>query len=357
MGPSGSGKSTLLNLIAGMDRPTSGTVRVGDEQVDKLSETAVARFRRRQVGMIFQFFNLLDDMTVLDNVLLPAQLAGARAQRPRDSAPRSCWSRCGSRTGATPTRPRLSGGERQRVAIARALVNRPAVLLADEPTGAVDSATGDEIGALLLELNAAGQTLILVTHNPELAARYAHRVVELADGRIALDTATMRRGSSDDRRDPRGPRRPGRAPTAGGDHRPGGAGRHRRLDARRRHARRRAQPLRPRVRGAARRDVTATVDTSAATPAQLAATTRLPGVTAAAGPFATVSVTAQIDSARRPGSQSGTTADRRPVLPRRPGGRPHPGQRPLAAETTGRSWCLGTVLATSGRRSRSARRS
>jgi putative ABC transport system ATP-binding protein len=186
MGPSGSGKSTLLNLIAGMDRPTSGTVRVGDQQVNKLTETAVARFRRRQVGMIFQFFNLLDDMTVTDNVLLPAQLAGVRSGAARARADQLLATlRIAHRRDAYPAR--LSGGERQRVAIARALVNRPAVLLADEPTGAVDSATGDEIGALLLELNAAGQTLILVTHNPELAARYTHRVVELADGRVASD--------------------------------------------------------------------------------------------------------------------------------------------------------------------------
>jgi putative ABC transport system ATP-binding protein len=188
MGPSGSGKSTLLNIIAGLDRPTSGTVRVGDQRVETLSETAVARFRRKQVGMIFQFFNLLDDMTVADNVLLPAQLrnmprhtarerldellAALRIDRYRDAYP-----------------ARLSGGERQRVAIARALVNRPAVLLADEPTGAVDTATGEKIAELLLDLNASGQTLILVTHNPDLAARYAHRVVSLADGRIASDSA------------------------------------------------------------------------------------------------------------------------------------------------------------------------
>jgi putative ABC transport system ATP-binding protein len=193
MGPSGSGKSTLLNLIAGMDRPISGTVRVGDQQVDELSETALARFRRRHVGMIFQFFNLLDDMTAMDNVLLPAQLAGVRSGAARARAEELLVTlRIAHRRDAYPAR--LSGGERQRVAIARALVNRPAVLLADEPTGAVDSATGDEIGALLLELNAAGQTLILVTHNPELAARYAHRVVELADGRIATDSATSAAG-------------------------------------------------------------------------------------------------------------------------------------------------------------------
>ena len=188
MGPSGSGKSTLLNLIAGMDRPTSGSVRVGDERVDMLSEAGAARFRRRQVGMIFQFFNLLDDMTVIDNVLLPAQLGGAKAREARRRAGELLGTlRISHRRDAYPAR--LSGGERQRVAIARALINAPSLLLADEPTGAVDSATGDEIGALLLGLNAAGQTLILVTHSPELAHRYARRVVHIADGRIASDTA------------------------------------------------------------------------------------------------------------------------------------------------------------------------
>jgi putative ABC transport system ATP-binding protein len=138
--------------------------------------------------MIFQFFNLLDDMTVIDNVLLPAQLAGTRTSAARARAAELLAAlRIEHRRDAYPAR--LSGGERQRVAIARALINRPAVLLADEPTGAVDSATGDEIGALLLELNAAGQTLILVTHNADLAARYAHRVIEIADGRVWSDTA------------------------------------------------------------------------------------------------------------------------------------------------------------------------
>jgi putative ABC transport system ATP-binding protein len=191
MGPSGSGKSTLLNLIAGMDRPTSGAVRVGDERVDMLSETAAARFRRRQVGMIFQFFNLLNDMTVMDNVLLPAQLAGVRTVAAREHAEDLLAAlRIAHRRDAYPAR--LSGGERQRVAIARALVNKPAVLLADEPTGAVDTATGEEIGALLTELNACGQTLVLVTHNPDLAARYAHRVIAIADGRVASDTGALR---------------------------------------------------------------------------------------------------------------------------------------------------------------------
>jgi putative ABC transport system ATP-binding protein len=186
MGPSGSGKSTLLNLVAGLDRPTSGEVWVGGDRVDKLSETGLARFRRRQVGMIFQFFNLLDDMTVADNVLLPAQLAGMPAAKARARLDELLAAlRIESHRNAYPAR--LSGGERQRVAIARALVNRPGLLLADEPTGALDSATGEEIGELLLDLNSSGQTLILVTHNPDLAARYARRVIRLVDGAIASD--------------------------------------------------------------------------------------------------------------------------------------------------------------------------
>jgi putative ABC transport system ATP-binding protein len=187
MGPSGSGKSTLLNLVAGLDRPTSGTVTVAGQRIDTLSETGVARFRRDQIGMIFQFFNLLDDMTVVDNVLLPAQLTGMRRDQARNRADELLAAlHIGQHRNAYPAR--LSGGERQRVAIARALVNRPALLLADEPTGAVDTATGEEIGALLRDLNASGQTLLLITHNPDLAARYASRTVQLTDGQITSDT-------------------------------------------------------------------------------------------------------------------------------------------------------------------------
>jgi len=187
MGPSGSGKSTLLNLIAGLDRPTSGEVRVGDQRVDKLSETGVARFRRRQVGMIFQFFNLLEDMTVADNVILPAQLAGMKTKPARARTGELLTAlRIEQHADAYPAR--LSGGQRQRVAIARALVNRPPLLIADEPTGALDSATGEEIGELLLDLNESGQTLILVTHNPDLAARYTHRVIQLTDGRVTASS-------------------------------------------------------------------------------------------------------------------------------------------------------------------------
>jgi len=188
MGPSGSGKSTLLNLVAGLDKPSGGTVTVAGQRVDTLSETRLARYRRREVGMVFQFFNLLDDLTVAGNVLLPAQLAGTPRRKAR--------ARCAElldQLGIGRYRDiypgRLSGGERQRVAIARSLINDPAVLLADEPTGAVDTAAGEGIGQLLLDLNAAGQTLVLVTHSPDLAARYAKRIVQLLDGHVASDTA------------------------------------------------------------------------------------------------------------------------------------------------------------------------
>jgi putative ABC transport system ATP-binding protein len=188
MGPSGSGKSTLLNLAAGLDKPTSGTVTVAGQRVERLSETRLARYRRRQVGMIFQFFNLLDDLTVADNVLLPAQLAGTPRRQARARAA-ELLDQLGIGRYRDTYPGRLSGGERQRVAIARSLINNPAVLLADEPTGAVDTASGEQIGQLLLDLNAAGQTLILVTHSPDLAARYAKRTVRLLDGRITSDTA------------------------------------------------------------------------------------------------------------------------------------------------------------------------
>ena len=184
MGPSGSGKSTLLNLIAGLDKPTSGAVTVAGERVDQLSETGVARFRRRRIGMIFQFFNLLDDLTVADNVLLPAQLAGMRRGQARARAGELLAALHIERhRNAYPGR--LSGGERQRVAIARALVNRPELLLADEPTGALDTATGQQIGRLLRQLNAGGQTLVLVTHDPGLAERFAARTVQMVDGQLA----------------------------------------------------------------------------------------------------------------------------------------------------------------------------
>jgi putative ABC transport system ATP-binding protein len=198
MGPSGSGKSTLLNLIAGLDRPTGGTVTVAGERIDKLSETRLARFRRDHIGMIFQFFNLLDDLTVIDNVLLPAQLAGVPRPRARARAAELLTIlRIDRYRDTYPAR--LSGGERQRVAIARALVNRPALLLADEPTGALDTGTGEDIGRLLLDLNQSGQTLLMVTHNPELATRYARRTVAMVDGLITSDTGGQVLGGSSTR--------------------------------------------------------------------------------------------------------------------------------------------------------------
>ena len=190
MGPSGSGKSTLLNLVAGLDKPTTGTVTVAGRRIDALGEGALARFRARHVGIIFQFFNLLDDLTVEDNVLLPAQLAGASRRQARARAV-ELLERMGIGEHRDAYPARLSGGQRQRVAIARALVNSPELLLADEPTGALDTASGEEIGRLLRELNAGGQTLVLVTHDPALAERFAARTVLLVDGQVATAGAEV----------------------------------------------------------------------------------------------------------------------------------------------------------------------
>ncbi|MFC9653340.1 MULTISPECIES: ABC transporter ATP-binding protein [unclassified Streptomyces] len=184
MGPSGCGKSTLLNMVAGLDRPTSGTVTVHGDDLGRLSEKGLALFRRRRIGMIFQFFNLLDDLPALDNVALAAQLTGVPASRARGRA-LELLDELGiaDRRNAYPAV--LSGGERQRVAAARALMNRPALLLADEPTGALDSRAGEQVMDLLLDLNQIGQTLLLVTHDERMATRCASRVIQVADGRVA----------------------------------------------------------------------------------------------------------------------------------------------------------------------------
>ncbi len=187
MGPSGSGKSTLLNLIAGLDRPTSGTILVDGVNVGSLSEAALARYRRQRLGFVFQFFHLLNQLSVQDNVLLPAQLAGMKTAAARARA-RELLGQLGIAEKANEYPARLSGGQRQRVAIARALVNRPAVLLADEPTGALDSRSGDQVMDLLAEVNRAGQTIVLVTHDARLAATYASRVISLRDGHVIDDT-------------------------------------------------------------------------------------------------------------------------------------------------------------------------
>ncbi|MFI9818557.1 ABC transporter ATP-binding protein [Saccharothrix variisporea] len=191
IGPSGSGKSTLLNLVAGLDRPDAGTVTVAGTRVDGLGEAGAARYRRAKVGMVFQFFNLLDDLTVLENVVLPARLAGTgRAQARRRAGELLEYLGIARHAGAHPGR--LSGGERQRVAVARALMNRPPLLLADEPTGALDSASGADVADLLTELNADGQTVVLVTHDLELARRCTSRTVRLVDGQVALDEVVSR---------------------------------------------------------------------------------------------------------------------------------------------------------------------
>ena len=188
LGPSGSGKSTLLNLTAGLDKPTSGTVTVGGTRIDTLSEAASARYRRARIGLVFQFFNLLDDLTVFDNVVLPAQLAGATRRETYRRATELLRG-LGIDRHARAYPGRLSGGERQRVAVARALMNRPALLLADEPTGALDTASGADVRRLLSELHADGQTIVLVTHDRTLAAECATRTIQVVDGRITADTA------------------------------------------------------------------------------------------------------------------------------------------------------------------------
>ena len=187
MGPSGSGKSTLLNLIAGLDRPTQGSVRVDGVAVNTLSEAALARFRRSRLGFVFQFFNLLDQLNVLDNVVLPAQLAGMKSRAARARA-HELLEQLGIAQAAKSYPGRLSGGQRQRVAIARALINQPAVVLADEPTGALDSHTGESVMDLLTQINQRGQTVVLVTHDARLATAYASRVVSLRDGVVVDDT-------------------------------------------------------------------------------------------------------------------------------------------------------------------------
>ena len=184
MGPSGSGKSTLLNLIAGLDRPTAGSVVACAAELTGRSEAELARHRRTKVGMIFQFFNLLNNLSALENVMVPAQLAGAGSSRAR-AAGLDLLDRLGIGGLADRYPAQMSGGERQRTAIARALVNRPPLLLADEPTGALDSRSGQDVLAILADLSRAGQTVVLVTHDARLAAAIADEVVELVDGGLA----------------------------------------------------------------------------------------------------------------------------------------------------------------------------
>ena len=196
MGASGSGKSTLLNLVAGLDRPTSGRVVVDGQDLTRASETELARYRRRKVGFVFQFFNLLSNLTVMENVLVPAELAGMRGSEAKARAVELL-----EELGIDDLRRRfpakLSGGQRQRVAIARALINRPALVLADEPTGALDSRAGEQVMELLDELNARGQTVLLVTHNVKLATGHGRRMLTLRDGKIVDDARIEARRHSE----------------------------------------------------------------------------------------------------------------------------------------------------------------
>ena len=182
MGPSGCGKSTLLNLVAGLDIADEGDITVAGEQVTGRSEDELARLRRRHIGIVFQFFNLLEGMTVLENVALPAVIAG-RKRRMAESRAKDLLDLLGIGDKASAVPGVLSGGQRQRLAIARALANEPTLLLADEPTGALDSAGGDEVIELLRRLHTGGQTVVLVTHDDSVAAA-AQRVVRMRDGRI-----------------------------------------------------------------------------------------------------------------------------------------------------------------------------
>jgi putative ABC transport system ATP-binding protein len=195
LGSSGSGKSTLLNLMAGLDRPTSGAILANGTNLAALSPLDLARYRRSTVGMIFQSFNLLPRMTLEENVELPLRLAEVersdRAGRVREALERV---RLTHRFGHRPAE--LSGGEQQRVAIARALVNRPKILLADEPTGNLDSATGEAILSLLRDLQTQlGMTIVMVTHERPLAERYADRLATMGDGKL-LDTSPARTGAA-----------------------------------------------------------------------------------------------------------------------------------------------------------------
>ena len=190
IGPSGSGKSTLMNLIGCLDSPTSGEYWINGHLVSEMTDDELARIRNKEIGFVFQTFNLLSRATALHNVELPLIYAGLRAGERRERAHAALASvELGDRVTHRPNE--LSGGQRQRVAIARALVNHPSILLADEPTGALDSKTSIEIMELFEHLHEEGNTIIMVTHEPDIAAR-AHRVITIRDGKIESDTLNVK---------------------------------------------------------------------------------------------------------------------------------------------------------------------
>ena len=182
MGPSGCGKSTLLNLIAGLDTPDDGEILLAGESIIGRSEDELARMRRRHIGVVFQFFNLLEGMTVLENVAMPAMIAGG-SRKQAETRARDLLDLLGLADKARNLPGVLSGGQRQRLAIARALANEPTLVLADEPTGALDSDGGAEVMELFRRLHADGQAILLVTHDPKVAAA-ADRIAHMRDGRV-----------------------------------------------------------------------------------------------------------------------------------------------------------------------------
>ncbi len=186
VGPSGSGKSTLLNMITGIDRPSGGEVFIGDEAVHELSENQLARWRGRQIGVIFQFFQLLPTLTILENVMLPMDFCNVYKRRERKKRAMHLLEQVGIAEHAHKLPSGLSGGEQQRAAIARSLANDPPLIVADEPTGNLDTATADEVFALFKNLVSQGKTMLVVTHDRALSSRMG-RVIHLLDGRIHRD--------------------------------------------------------------------------------------------------------------------------------------------------------------------------
>jgi putative ABC transport system ATP-binding protein len=185
MGPSGSGKSTLMNLVGCLDTPSKGSYLLNDKEVAAMNDDELARIRNEEIGFVFQTFNLLPRATALHNVELPLIYAGV-AGKVRQERARAALEKVELTSRATHRPSELSGGQRQRVAIARALVNNPSILLADEPTGNLDSKTGTEIMALFDRLHETGNTIIVVTHEPDIAA-YAHRAIHIRDGQVEKD--------------------------------------------------------------------------------------------------------------------------------------------------------------------------